>query len=873
MPARAGARRHAVSPSPFHRGPAAARGRLLERAAQLAVLERAVREVADGGSATVLVHGRPGTGRSAVLAEAAALARRAGLRVFGAPARPAGSRGPAAAGDVPGSPLAVLADDAGDPSPPEQAASLRDGAERRPLLRVVTGTGPAVPGADAPARYALALRPLSAHAVRTLLAEAYGPDAAEPLVATAVAATGGLPAVLCATLRRLPAPPPDPGTFAALADQVGRHHLRSTLAGASPRAVALAGATAVAAGDFSFDQVCELAGVLPPDRTRARADLEATGLLGDAAGHPRLYDPVVAGRVIGLMDDNRRRELHERAARLALRDGLPEPVLGRLAARTRLTGHWVPGALYAAGAHARRSGDDATAVAYLERAADRGAAGGLRTGIRLELAKAQLSLRPEAADRVLRQILARATGPQRSAARLFAADLLTLRGGGDDVARLCAAAAAETGSAAERRSLLGLGELALGTGSAGPVTSPGGLRSDGLSWEGDAAGASAAAWGHCLTGRGIDRARRLATAVLTRPEDGLFAPRLVAARVLAVTEDAAPAREGLRRIEAEARRRSVGPAAGRALLELAELALRTGAPDEAAERLAEAVAEVPRQHWHPHVLPRLAALEALAALESGRPDLAESALARVPPDRQGRSLGRAFLHFAHHVLALHSGHTADETAHLDECGRILPALGCANPAVLPWRPLLTAAQTSAGRRAAARLPVRTLAALRAWGAPGPIGAAHLWAGLTGTGPTALLHLRTAAGLLAGTAHRDLHAQAVAELAAALLDAGRPAEARRLLDEAAALGRAAGARPVPRAGELRARFAGLPRASRARLSPARLRVALLAAQGRSNRAIAEELSVSLRTVELHLTHAYRALGIGGRADLAVMLGRA
>ncbi|MFJ6569616.1 LuxR C-terminal-related transcriptional regulator [Streptomyces sp. NPDC091292] len=879
--------------------PAAPPCGLLERSRELGLLELAVREVADGGSATVVVHGRPGTGRSAVLAEAAALARRAGLRVVTPPVRPDPAE---AARGLRDTPVAVVVDDARGAPVVDPSGSLCCRADHPPLLRVIAVTGPDVlvgPTATVPSarsarsgrsaragRYELALRPLSADAVRVLLAAAYGEDAAEPLVPTAVAATGGNPAVLCATLRRWPAPAPSPDALAALADQVGRHHLRSALARTSEGTVALVAASALAAGDLSFGQVCELAGIPSARREWARAESAGTGLLAPGAlapdSRPLLYDPLVAERVLGLLDDGRRRELHERAVRLARRDRLPEPVVGRLVARTRLTGPWVPGALYAAGTHARRSGDAAAAVTLLEQAVDRGADGGLRSDVLLELARAQSSLRPEAADRGFRRVLAETSAPDRSAARLLAADLLTLRGGGSDVATALGPAAARDGMCpAERRALLGLRELALesGTSAPGAVTSAvatsgtvaSGAADSGVLAPGDAVEAAAVAWRHCLAGRGIDEARRLAGAVLTGTEAGLFTPRLVAARVLTVTEDVDLARDGLRRVEAEARQRGVGSAIGQALLNLAELALRTGAPDEAGDRLAEAVAEVPRRHWHPRMLPRLTALEALVALESGRPDLAERTVSGAPPDRHEHSLGRTQLQFVRGVVALRAGRIPEATAQLRECGRILPALGCANPAVLPWRPLLGLAQAAGNPEAAAHDLAESLAAARAWGAPAAIGAVHLWTGLALGGPTALGHLRSSVRVLTGTGARRQHTRAVAELAAALLDAGRSAEGRRLLDEAVAAGRAAGDRPVPRADEVAARFAALPRSSRALLSPAQLRVALLAADGRSNKEISAELSVSVRTVELRLTHTYRALGIGGRADLAVVLG--
>lgn len=52
-----------------------------------------------------------------------------------------------------------------------------------------------------------------------------------------------------------------------------------------------------------------------------------------------------------------------------------------------------------------------------------------------------------------------------------------------------------------------------------------------------------------------------------------------------------------------------------------------------------------------------------------------------------------------------------------------------------------------------------------------------------------------------------------------------------------------------------------------------RVSTLAAQGYSNKQIAELLVVTLRTVETHLTGAYRKLGITGRPHLAAAMAEA
>jgi DNA-binding CsgD family transcriptional regulator len=53
---------------------------------------------------------------------------------------------------------------------------------------------------------------------------------------------------------------------------------------------------------------------------------------------------------------------------------------------------------------------------------------------------------------------------------------------------------------------------------------------------------------------------------------------------------------------------------------------------------------------------------------------------------------------------------------------------------------------------------------------------------------------------------------------------------------------------------------------AALTPSERRIAERAAAGASNPEIAQELFVTVKTVEMHLSNAYRKLGIAGRRDL-------
>jgi DNA-binding CsgD family transcriptional regulator len=55
-----------------------------------------------------------------------------------------------------------------------------------------------------------------------------------------------------------------------------------------------------------------------------------------------------------------------------------------------------------------------------------------------------------------------------------------------------------------------------------------------------------------------------------------------------------------------------------------------------------------------------------------------------------------------------------------------------------------------------------------------------------------------------------------------------------------------------------------------LTPSEVRVARLAAGGMSNREIAQELFVSVKTVETHLGSAYRKLDISSRQELPSVL---
>ena len=114
-----------------------------------------------------------------------------------------------------------------------------------------------------------------------------------------------------------------------------------------------------------------------------------------------------------------------------------------------------------------------------------------------------------------------------------------------------------------------------------------------------------------------------------------------------------------------------------------------------------------------------------------------------------------------------------------------------------------------------------------------------------------------------------------EAAVLLIDRGRASEAVPLLEEAASVHRTTRATAVLRrldglmvaTGARRRRLAAAPDHGWASLTVKEHQVVDLVAAGLSNPQIAERLYVSRRTVEAHITHIFRKLGLDNRTRLA------
>ena len=198
-----------------------------------------------------------------------------------------------------------------------------------------------------------------------------------------------------------------------------------------------------------------------------------------------------------------------------------------------------------------------------------------------------------------------------------------------------------------------------------------------------------------------------------------------------------------------------------------------------------------------------------------------------------------------------------------------------NPSWAPYGSLVARALRGMGRtkEAVAAAAVEVDAA-RLWGIPGAVGTSlrALGTALDADGsPECLTVLDEAAAATGESPARLEHAKNLMALGSARRRRGRPTDAREPLRRAAELAAMCGARPLAERALDELRAAGGRRPSRGvfgpdALTPSERRVAVLAAAGHTNKAIAQQLFVTPKTVEVHLSSTYRKLGITSRSEL-------
>jgi ATP/maltotriose-dependent transcriptional regulator MalT len=265
-------------------------------------------------------------------------------------------------------------------------------------------------------------------------------------------------------------------------------------------------------------------------------------------------------------------------------------------------------------------------------------------------------------------------------------------------------------------------------------------------------------------------------------------------------------------------------------------------------------------------------------IERGRLDDAARTLASVAVNPHGSTHATAWLRHARGRLRLAQRRFGEALADLLAAGEIITRTGAVSPSYLPWRSGAALAHIALGRpEEARRLSDEEVRLARAFGAPRAIGTALRTAGLVAANDAAEPLLREAAEVLDGSGLDLERARVLTDLGALLRRSNRRGEARELLrvamdaahragaallaDRAEAELRATGARPR------RATLTGLEA-----LTASERRIAELAAQGLMNREIAQNLFVTARTVEGHLTNVFSKLGITARTELPQALAR-
>lgn len=264
-----------------------------------------------------------------------------------------------------------------------------------------------------------------------------------------------------------------------------------------------------------------------------------------------------------------------------------------------------------------------------------------------------------------------------------------------------------------------------------------------------------------------------------------------------------------------------------------------------------------------------------ALLEQGRYDEARTAVDSVPEEILADLMHAGGIHLLR-ARGLVQAATGDHAAALDSlrtCGRRLDALQVDSPTWCAWRAAAVESLWALGRIDEAReLAAVELARAEEKGAAGVLGQALRIAGEV-AGADGIRLLERSVAVLDGSQARLQEARSRVALGSALRRTGRRVEGREQLRTGRELAHRLGATVLTARATTELALAG-GRAGRievtgvAALTSAERRVCELAATGLRNRDIAQRLFVTTKTVEVHLSRAYRKLGAGrdGLGDL-------
>ncbi|HWE91111.1 MAG TPA: AAA family ATPase [Pseudonocardiaceae bacterium] len=267
------------------------------------------------------------------------------------------------------------------------------------------------------------------------------------------------------------------------------------------------------------------------------------------------------------------------------------------------------------------------------------------------------------------------------------------------------------------------------------------------------------------------------------------------------------------------------------------------------------------------------ALLVLAATRMGRLEEAGRELRRPVPDVAFHTrFGLYYLHARGHYL-LATDQLDAAIREFTRCGELMDSWGIDAPGLIAWR--IGAAEAYLRRGDRQRAHELVLGQLDCPGVRGTrVGgmALRMLAATSEPARRAAL-LRDALAVLRGCGDHYETCLALVDLAQVQRGAGAHDQARLTTREAMGLAKICHAEPIARALRETDQAVASPRRSPENdlagwaLTDAELRVAGLAAVGRTNRQIGGELGITVSTVEQHLTSVYRKLKVRGRVGLS------
>jgi DNA-binding CsgD family transcriptional regulator len=903
-----------------------ARVALIERDRAWKLAAEAVASACTGHGAGLLLEGSSGIGKSGLLAAVEALARHAGVQVhtarglrretdfpFGVVLQLLGDRLPHGAGSFAGpepdfarlhdlyrlfadlaatAPVALMVDDAdlADPASLRFLLYLEERIRDLPITLVLTAGS--VPARRAPellreiARHPLTTRhrlePLTRNGTARRVAKRWVSGAADDAVEAIHRASKGNSFVVDVLVSAIAEAEPAPTVDALAPAEVGEWALARALE-LDEAAPALLTAIAVLGPDCALRHVTAITDI---DQDAALETVDTLMEAGILARGARLCfaQPAVAAAIERSQAAGARATLNLRAARLlASEEAAPERVAGHLLLAPRMRSGWVVDALCVAAAVALGRGAPAEAARYLRRALDEPPPRAKRAHVVLELGRAEaMAGDPQAAMRLRNAAEHLTETPQQQLAALTTGRALFGLGRHAE-----ALAVFERGlEAADDAEPDLTGRLQAGRATALWLTeraNGGKLLSSPPPAGADTPGDRALLALHAMEGaiRGAPwmevRAlaeRALARGALLEDETADGPTYYLAAAALAFADDLLTAEAALTAAvrEAESRGSVLGFATASHLR--ASVILMRGRLVDAGLDARHALG-VERHGWRLGLGGARVVL-ASTLIEQGDLEGAQHQIGAAEALNGGADPFRLSRLVARGRLRILTGRADDALEDFLACGALADQAGITNPAVAPW-------QANAGRACAVigdwdearRLVESELSLATAFGAPSPVGRAlRALASISEPGP-ALEALESAVETLQTSQAALDRATALVDFGAALRRSGKRRDARAPIKEGLELAQRCGA-TVLAARALREATAAGARPRRTALQgkdalTARERqVAALAAEGLSNREIAETLVVTIKTVEFHLKHSYRKLGVASRKQLRGIL---